>query len=130
MASTHIRTRGGGIDFKEGSAEAPCPVENDDDARQRECIEQRDAERAQKIQEAEDQQPADADQPPPPVAPPPPPPEGAPPPPAPAPQAAGEPEFPDRLEKVEEGEPGFCTPDGKPLQDLWQPSARRRGPLP
>ena len=45
----YIRTPGGGIDFKEGSAEAPCPVENDDDARQRECIEQRDAERAQKI---------------------------------------------------------------------------------
>ena len=126
----YIRTPGGGIDFKEGSAEAPCPVENDDDARQRECIEQRDAERAQKIQDAQDQQPADADQPPPPVAPPPPPPEGAPPPPAPAPQSAGEPEFPDRLEKVEEGEPGFCTPDGKPLQDLWAALCTTSGPLP
>ncbi len=127
----YIRTPGGGIDFKEGSAQAPCPVENDDDARQRECIEQRDAERAQKVREAEEQQ-KDADQPPPPDAPPPPPPpppgENAPPPPAP--QAADAPEYPDRLEKVQPGEPAFCTPDGKPLQDLWAALCTTAGPLP
>ena len=60
----------------------------------------------------------------------PPPPENAPPPPAPTPQSADAPEYPDRLEEVEEGEPGFCTPDGRPLSDLAAALCTTSGPLP
>jgi hypothetical protein len=128
----YIRTPGGGIDFKEGSANPPCPF-GDDEARLRSCIKQRDAERAQKVREAEQQKPADPNQPPPPPdAPPPPPPPNAPPAPAPtpAPESAETPEYPGRLEEVREGEPAFCTPDGKPLGDLSAALCSTSGPLP
>lgn len=126
----YLRTPGGGIDVDDASGAPPCPFEGNDDARLRDCIKQRDAERAQKVQEAQQQKPPDPDQPPPPNVPPPPPPQNAPPAPAPVPPADTPPEFPDRLEEVQEGEPAFCTPDGKPLRDLGAALCTTSGPLP
>ncbi|BBX16760.1 hypothetical protein CRI77_02780 [Mycolicibacterium duvalii] len=126
----YLRTPGGGIDFSGSSVSTACPFA-DDDLRLKECIKNRDAEREQKVRDAQAKEDAE-DAPPPAAEPPPPPPPGEPPPPpAPAPRAPdpAEPQFPGTDNNDDPTAPGFCTPDGTPLQDLGALLCTTAGPM-
>ncbi|WP_099025110.1 hypothetical protein [Mycolicibacterium palauense] len=126
----YIRTPGGGIDFREGEP-APCPFDDEDDARLRECIKARDEERAQRVADAQgepapDQPPSEPDQPPAP---------GQTPPSQPPSESDPAIEFPGDPAPVTpdpQGKPTvpFCTPNGTPLGDLGAALCTTSGPLP
>ncbi|MGE2737941.1 hypothetical protein [Mycolicibacterium vaccae] len=127
----YFRTPGGGIDFSGSSVSTSCPFA-DDELRLKECIERRDAEREQKIRDAQGKEDAENPAPPPPPDQPSPP-DQVPPPPPPAQRAPdpAAPQFPGNGSSNDDtAAPGFCTPDGTPLGDLGALMCTTAGPPP